>query len=164
VNKLYSIEGRVNKVLEGMVTVLFFIILSLTIVLVIMRYGLNSTIVGGSEAMNYLFIYTTALGVSISIGKNSHIKISYFIDKLAGKLRTSVNILNFTLIGFINAVMTWYSIPWILSTGYFESPVLRIPNWMVYGSVPLGCSLVILYCINHMIMECIELFSKGAAR
>jgi len=164
VNKLYSIERRVNKVIEGIVTVLFFTILSLTIVLVIMRYGLNSTIVGGSEAMNYLFIYTTALGVSVSIGKDSHIKISYFIDKLSGKVRTILNILNFTLIGFINAVMAWHSLPWIISAGYFESPVLRIPNWMVYASVPLGCSLVILYCINHLIMECIELSSKGTTR
>ena len=161
-NKLYSIERRVNKLIEGMVTVLFFIILSLTIVLVIMRYGLNSTIVGGSEAMNYLFIYTTALGVSVSIGKGSHIKISYFIDKLSGKVRMIINILNFTLIGFINAVMAWQSIPWIISAGYFESPVLRIPNWMVYGSVPLRCSLVILYCINHLIVECMELSSKVA--
>jgi TRAP-type C4-dicarboxylate transport system permease small subunit len=161
VNKLYSIERRVNQTIEGIVTAMFFIILGLTIVLVIMRYGLNSTIVGGSEAMNYLFIYTTALGVSVSIGKDTHIKISYFIDKLSGKARKIVNILNFTLIAFINAVMAWHSIPWIISTGYFESPVLRIPNWMVYASIPLGCSLVILYCINHVVMACMELSSKA---
>ena len=149
--------------IEGVVTVLFFLILSLTIVLVIMRYGFNSTIVGGSEAMNYLFIYTTALGVSVSIGKDSHIKISYFVDKISGKVRKIVNILNLILIGFINAVMAWHSIPWIVSAGYFESPVLRIPNWMVYVSVPLGCSLVVLYCINRMMMEWIELSSKGTA-
>ena len=163
-NKLYAIERRANKVIEGVVTVFFFIILSLTIVLVIMRYGLNSTIVGGGEAMNYLFIYTTALGVSVSIGKDSHIKISYFIDKLSGRTRRLVNMLNFMLIGFINAVMAWHSLPWIISAGYFESPVLRIPNWMLYASVPLGCTLVILYCINHLIMECIELSSRSGGR
>jgi len=50
-------------------------------------------------------------------------------------------------------VMIHYSLPWIKSAGNFESPVLRIPNWVVQISVPIGCSLVILYCLNHIILE-----------
>ena len=46
------------------VTLMFFGILSLTILLVVMRYGFNSSIMGANEAMEYLFIYTTALGAA----------------------------------------------------------------------------------------------------
>ena len=135
------------------VTLFFFLILSITITLVIMRYGFNAAIIGGNEAMNYLFIYTTALGAAVSIGSGEHIKISFLVDKLKARSRKVVNIVNYLLVGFINAVMIWYSLRWIHSTGYFESPVLRIPNWLVQVSVPLGCSLVILYCLNHIILE-----------
>lgn len=117
-----------------------------------MRYGFNAAIIGGNEAMNYLFIYTTALGVAVSIGKGEHIKISFVVNKLKARPRKFVNIVNYLFIGFINGVMIWYSLPWIRSTGYFESPVLRIPNWIVQISVPVGCSLVILYCLNHVIL------------
>ena len=135
------------------ITFFFFIILSITIILVIMRYGFNAAIIGGNEAMNYLFIYTTALGAAVSIGNNEHIKMTCLVEKLKARSRKSINIINYLFIGFINGVMVWYSLPWIRATGYFESPVLRIPNWIVQISIPVGCSLVILYCLNHVILE-----------
>ena len=152
-DKLYQLERFATRLLEVIVTFFFFIILSITITLVIMRYGFNAAIIGGNEAMNYLFIYTTALGAAVSIGNGEHIKISFLVDKLKTRSRRVVNIANYLLVGFINAVMIWYSLRWIHSTGYFESPVLRIPNWIVQISVPLGCSLVILYCLNHIFLE-----------
>jgi TRAP-type transport system small permease protein len=152
-NRLYQMEQFATRLLEAIVTFFFFVILSITIILVIMRYGFNSAIIGGNEAMNYLFIYTTALGAAVSIGNGEHIKITFLVDKLKARPRKIVNVVNYLFIGFINAVMIWYSLRWIYSTGYFESPVLRIPNWIVQISVPVGCSLVILYCLNHVFLE-----------
>jgi TRAP-type C4-dicarboxylate transport system permease small subunit len=156
VERLYQLEKFVSRLLEGVITVFFFIILIITITLVIMRYGFNAAIIGGNEAMNYLFIYTTALGAAISIGSGEHIKITYFIDKLNPHSRKIFNILNYLLIAFFNCVMVWYSWPWIQGTGYFESPVMRIPSWTVQISVPIGCSLVVLYCLNHIIAEIVD--------
>jgi TRAP-type C4-dicarboxylate transport system permease small subunit len=146
--------------LEIIITFFFFAILIITITLVILRYGFNAAIIGGNEAMNYLFIYTTALGAVISIGNSEHIKITFLVDKLKPRPRRFFNIVNYLLIGFFNGVMVWYSLPWIRSTGYFESPVLRIPSWIVQISIPIGCSLVILYCLNHIILE---IFHAGAS-
>lgn len=152
-DRLYQLERFATRLLEVIITFFFFIILSITITLVIMRYGFNAAIIGGNEAMNYLFIYTTALGAAISVGNGEHIKITFFINKLRSRPRKYVNILNYLSVGFINGVMIWYSLDWIRSTGYFESPVLRIPYWIVQISVPIGCSLVILYCLNHIFFE-----------
>jgi TRAP-type transport system small permease protein len=153
VDRLFQLEQWVSRLLEIVITFFFFTILSITITLVIMRYGFNTAIIGGNEAMNYLFIYTTALGAAISIGNSEHIKITVLVDRLKPRLRRFFNIVNYLLVGFINGVMVWYSLPWIRSTGYFESPVLRIPNWYVQISIPIGCGLVILYCLNHVILE-----------
>ena len=150
---LHRLEKYITRLLEVVVTLFFFFILSLTITLVIMRYGFNAAIIGGNEAMNYLFIYTTSLGAAVSIGNGEHIRISYFVDKLKKRSRKFLTITNYLLIAFINGVMIWYSLPWIQSTGYFESPVLRIPSWMVQISVPVGCGLVMLYCLNHILLE-----------
>ena len=145
-------EHHLDRLLETVVTLMFFGILVLTILLVIMRYGLNSSIIGGNEAMEYLFIYTTALGAAVSVGKGTHIRISFMVDTLKEGPKRWIDTVNYLLIAFINAVMIYYSAPWIRSAGYFESPVLRIPNWMVQASVPLGCGLVIFYCLNHVIL------------
>jgi TRAP-type C4-dicarboxylate transport system permease small subunit len=143
-------------VLQGIITFFFTTILMLTILLVILRYGFNTAIIGGNEAMEYLFIYTTAIGAAVALGKREHIKITYFVDKLPLAVQGVVNVLDLILIGFINGVMIWYSIPWIKSVGSFESPVLRIPNRIVQASVPIGCGLVILCCLCLMVTDVFE--------
>ena len=140
-----------SKVLEAAMTIFFFVILMLTIVLVILRYGFNEAIIGGNEVMEYLFIYTTAIGAAVALGRRDHIKISWFVDKLSIGTRRIVDIIGFLLIGFINAVMIYYSMNWIRTVGSFQSPVLRLPNRMIQISVPVGCGLVIIYCLYHIL-------------
>jgi TRAP-type C4-dicarboxylate transport system permease small subunit len=141
-----------TNVLEWFITLCFFVILMLTIILVILRYGFNEAIIGGSELMEYLFIYTTAIGAAAALGRREHIKITWFIDKLSPLYRKIAEILGFLLIALINAVMIYYSIPWIRTVGGFESPMLRLPNRVIQIIVPIGCGLVILYCLYHILL------------
>lgn len=145
------IENRLNKTLEGIITFFFFCIFCLTVLLVVLRYGFNSSIIWGSEAMNYLFIYTTALGAAVSISRGTHIRISFLVDKTQGVLKKCLDFLVFFLIGVVNAMLGWFSLTWISAVGSFESPVMRIPMWTVQVTVPLGCTLACAYCLLGMI-------------
>jgi len=138
--------------LEWLVTLCFFVILALTIILVILRYGFNEAIIGGNELVEYLFIYTTATGAAAALGRREHIKITWFIDKLSPVFRKVVDAVGFLLIALINAVMIYYSVPWIRTVGGFESPVLRLPNRLIQIIIPIGCGLVIFYCLYHIII------------
>jgi TRAP-type C4-dicarboxylate transport system permease small subunit len=140
-------------ILDSVITFFFSIIFMLTVLLVVLRYVFNTAIIGGNEAMEYLFIYTTAIGAASALARREHIKITYFVDKVPHAVRRVVDVLGLILIGFINAVMIWYGIPWIQSVGSFESPVLRIPNMVVQASIPIGCGLVIICCLCLMVME-----------
>ena len=149
-NVLLGFEKQLSRAIEFLITVFFFVILCLTVLLVLLRYGFNSSIIWGSEAMNYLFIYTTALGAALSVGKGTHIRISFLIDMTKGRLRKIMDCLVYLFIGGINAVLGWYSLPWIKTVGSFESPVMRIPIWLVHMSVPLGCFLAVAYSLLHI--------------
>ena len=141
-----------SKFLEVAITIFFFVILMLTIVLVILRYGFNEAIIGGNELVEYLFIYTTAIGAAAALGRRDHIKITWFVDKLVPVYRKITDILGFLLIALINGVMIYYSIPWIRTVGGFESPVLRLPNRLIQIIIPIGCGLVIFYCLYHVLL------------
>jgi TRAP-type C4-dicarboxylate transport system permease small subunit len=156
VEGLQNFEKFVSRVLEAVVTLCFFIILLLTIILVTLRYGFNTTIIGGNEAMEYLFIYTTALGAAVSIGKRQHIKITFLIDKLPVVFRKIIDIAGLLAVGFINWVMVWFSLPWIKSVGNHESPVLRIPNWTIQVIIPISCSLAVLYCMYQILLTILK--------
>ena len=147
-------------ILDSVITFFFSVIFTLTVLLVVLRYVFNTAIIGGNEAMEYLFIYTTAIGAAVALGRRDHIKITYFVDKLPGGVRRVVDVSDLILIGFINGVMIWYGIPWIQSVGSFQSPVLRIPNMIIQASIPIGCSLVILCCLCLIVTE----FLKGRQR
>jgi len=147
VEGIQRFKGILLIILDSVITFFFSVIFMLTVLLVVLRYVFNTAIIGGNEAMEYLFIYTTAIGAAAALGRREHIKITYFVDKLPNAIRRVVDFLDLILIGFINGVMIWYSIPWIKSVGSFESPVLRIPNRIVQASVPIGCSLIIVCCM-----------------
>ena len=141
-----------TRILEAAITIFFFVILILTITLVILRYGFNEAIIGGNEVMEYLFIYTTAVGAAAALARREHIKITWFIDKLSRRVRQAVDVFAFLAVAFINLVMIYYSVPWIRTVGSFESPVLRLPNRSVQLIVPIGSGLVILYCLYHVLI------------
>ncbi len=149
---LIKTELIVTRLLEGVIVLCFFCILVLVIALVILRYGFNTTIVGGNELVVILFIYTSALGAAVIVGKKEHIAITWFIDKLSPTLRKAVDIFDFMLIAFINGVMILYSIQWISKTGGYLTAVLTIPQIYAQIIVPIGCGVAILYCLYHIIL------------
>jgi TRAP-type C4-dicarboxylate transport system permease small subunit len=46
--------------------------------------------------------------------------------------------------------MIYYSINWIQMVGSNESPVMRIPEWTFQISIPIGCGLVVFYCLVNI--------------
>lgn len=139
-----TIVEKIIAVIEWIITFFLIVIFSLTVILVVLRYVFNSSILGGSEVVTFLFIYTTAMGSALAIPKNRHIRISFFIDQLPGKLQVAVDVCVYLMVAFINGVMMVYSLGWISLVGTDLSQSLGIPLGLVKASVPIGCSLAIL--------------------
>ena len=137
--------------LEKAVTVFFAVIFTMTILLVMLRYLFNSSISGGHELIGYLFIYTTSLGAAVSICRNDHIRISYFVDLLPQPLRKLIEILGYGLVAGINLIIAYLSMSWIQQVGDSPSPVMRVPMWVVEISIPSGCLFAVLFCLSAII-------------
>ena len=146
-----KLEKPLTTALDVFISLCFATILMLTILQVFLRYGLNASILGGNEAMEHFFIYTTAIGAAIAVRRGQHIRISYFVELLPNPVCRAVTAAGFLLVAFLNGVMIWYSVPWIQKVGSNESPVMRIPEWTVQISIPIGCGLVILYCLYNAV-------------
>ncbi len=144
---LRKTAGNLAIVIESVFTFFFVAILIITILQVILRYLFNGSILGGHELLEVFFIYTTSLGAATAIKNKQHIRISFFVDLLPLTARWFVDILSYLCIISLNIVMIFYSVEWIAKVGDNESPVLRIQEWTFQLSIPIGCSLVILYCL-----------------
>jgi len=136
--------------IERIITVFFIIIFLLIFSLVLLRYGFKTSIMGTNEIITMLFVYCSALGAAILVRQREHIKISFFVNKLSTGARRIVLTINYILISVLNAVFFYMSLGWIKSIWTFKSPMTQIPFWVKRIPIPIGCGLVILYCLYNI--------------
>jgi TRAP-type C4-dicarboxylate transport system permease small subunit len=142
-----NLEEKLTTFFEWLIAFLLLAIFTITVLLVILRYVFNSSIIGADELITFLFIYTTAIGAPVAIRRREHIKITFFIDKLPFRYRKIIDAIGLLLVAFINVIMFYFSLPWIEKVGSDESPVLRIPLGIVKASVPIGCTMAVFYSL-----------------
>ena len=153
-------ETLVTRLIEGLLTVTFMAISVLVVVLVVLRYVFNTTIVGGNEVTVMLFIFTTALGAAVDVARGKHIIVDTFVNLLPAAVRHWLDVVNLAIIATLNAFLLNYSIDWIAAVGGSENPVVHIPEGVVQIAMPIGCALTILFCATRIVSS---LAGKSAA-
>ena len=145
------LDRAMIRAAEAAIVAALIIIFVLVVLLVVLRYVFGTTIVGGNEFIVVLFIYTTAIGAAVAVSRKEHIAINFLVDQLAGGPRKTLDIVGFSLIALINAVMVWYSLTiWIPLTGHFILPALQLPQGYAQAAVPIGCGLVALSSLSQI--------------
>ena len=119
--------------------------------MVFLRYALNQSITGANEIVTILFIYTTAIGAAVSIGKNEHIGIDVFVNILPPKFHKTIRILQIVLLFSLHLILFIYCLEWVNKAGGYLMPATGLPRLVAIASVPLGCVLSVLYCIKILI-------------
>ena len=145
---LSETEKKLSSLLEKSLTLLLFLIFATIVLLVILRYVFNTTIIGGNEGALIAFVFTTAIGGALAVARNEHIAISYFVDLVPVRVQRYAKVFQLVLVAVINLVMVWYSIAWIGRTGEFLMPALQLPQVVAQLSVPIGCGLAFVYCLT----------------
>ncbi len=144
---LRAIETKLSNLLEQFLTLLLFLIFAIIVLLVILRYVFNTTIIGGNEGALIAFVYTTAIGGALAVARREHIAIHYFVDLSPVRTQHCLKILQLVLVAAMNLAIVWYSIAWIGKTGAFLMPALQLPQFVAQISIPVGCSLAFVYCL-----------------
>jgi TRAP-type C4-dicarboxylate transport system permease small subunit len=96
----------------------------------------------------------------VSVGQRDHISVTVLIDKLPISFKLIVDVLVLALVALLNAAMVWYSLTvWVPITGRFIMPALQLPQVYAQLSVPIGCSLAVLYCLLS-ILDVVDGFTQ----
>ena len=142
-----KLETMLNRALEFVLAMCLLAIATIVVTLVVLRYVFNSSITGANETVTILFVYSTALGAALLIGKREHIAIPFAVEALPLRLQKVVDIAGLVLVAILNAVMLGYSVGWIRITGEYLMPSTGLPRAAVQMSIPLGCGLAFVYCL-----------------
>ena len=144
-------EKILTHILEGVIAVSFLGIFVLVVMLVVLRYLFNSSITGANEIIMVLFVYTTAIGAAVVLGKREHIAITFAVERLPINWQKVVDTAGLLLIALLNGVMLWYSVEWIQATGSFLMPSTGLPRVVAQLCIPIGCGLAVLFCMLKLI-------------
>ena len=128
-----------------------FLVFIITLTLVFLRYALNQSITGANEIVTILFIYTTAIGAAVSIGKNEHIGIDVFVNFLPSKFYKTIRVLQIVLLFTLHLILFIYCLQWIGKAGGYLMPATGLPRLVAIASIPIGCILCVLYCFKILI-------------
>lgn len=143
-------EATLSRCLEGITALCFLAILVIVITLVVLRYAFNSSITGANELITVLFVYSTAIGAAVAVGRREHITISVVAERLPRTLQKAVDALGLGLVALLNGCLVWYSFVWIRTTGDFLMPSTELPRIVAQISIPLGAGLAVLYCLFRL--------------
>ncbi|MEM7045526.1 MAG: TRAP transporter small permease subunit [Pseudomonadota bacterium] len=151
-NLLFKFDRALARYLEWVIVALFAVFLVLTCLLVVLRYGFQSSILGGNEFVTIAFIFTSALGGAVGISKREHIAITVFIDMLPHKLRIGAYVLGLALVAVMNAALVYLSFDWIARTGHNPWQPINVPQGIFYAAIPIAGALAILFCLLKIVL------------
>lgn len=131
-------KNKLIKSIEVLLAGLVLLIWLTVVALVALRYIFNSSIPGANEWIVILFIYATSLGAALGFGKGDHLSIEFAVEKVKGKFRWYLDLLQTTLLGLLHAAIVVLSCYWIWMTGHFLMPSTGLPRWVAQISIPIG--------------------------
>lgn len=146
-------ESLLCSALEWLLGATFMLIFALVVLLVVLRYVFNTTIVGGNEVAVQLFIYTTALGAAVEIARGKHIIVDFFVNYLPVRMRYWLDVFNLLLVGVLQGFLLKFSIEWVSAVGGNEHPVTHFAEGLVQVAMPIGCALSLLFCVTRVIIK-----------
>jgi TRAP-type C4-dicarboxylate transport system permease small subunit len=148
------IEQVVNKV----AIILFSVVFVTMLLQIFFRYVLDSPLVWTEELCRYLFIWTCFLGWTIALRQKSHIRISFFIERLPPSLAKGVTFV-FQILIFVFLIQLFrYGIAMTMRS--FSVPTITLFfSWAyVYLAVPLSAAIMLLYSV----VDVIDFFREGS--
>jgi len=142
---------NLSRVLEYAVGIGLLAIAATVVLQVILSSCFNSSITGANEVITKLFVYVTAIGAAVAVGRDEHIAITFATEGMPERLQRLVKILSLALVAMLNVVVVAYSVHWIGITGHYLMPTTQLPRVIAQLSVPIGSALAILFCFARLI-------------
>ncbi len=124
------------------------------------RFVLNGTTIWQTEAVVYLMIAATLLGLSYVQRLRGHVNVDLIPMAVPRGARKVLAVVTLSLSILVIAVMLWYGAEfWHLawSRGWRSDTVWAIKLWIPYLSLPLGLALFLLQLVADLIAVLLDI-------
>jgi TRAP-type C4-dicarboxylate transport system permease small subunit len=111
---------------------------------------MRSTFTWYDEIARLLFVWIVFLGAAVGVRRSGHFRLQLVIDRFPPGPRRVADIFGVLAIMVFGGVLIEQG--WkLVELGQFQhTPVMGLSKAYVYGSMPVGGALVIVYSLRHL--------------
>lgn len=132
-------------------TILFLVIIFVTVAGVFTRYILDSPLIWSDELARFSLIWMIFLGAGVVSFKDSHLIVDFIFEYVPEKIGSFLKTFSFVVVLAFLITLVVFSIDLLRVAGYNTSPALEIPLSFWRGSVVAGAILMIIAMIYNQI-------------
>jgi TRAP-type C4-dicarboxylate transport system permease small subunit len=140
------------KIEEFFAALAMALICLITFANVLVRYFSDESFAFTEEFSVFLMVVLTFVGASAAFAKNSHIRMSFLVEKLPPRLAARIEIAVMVAAAVLFTIIVWYGIKLLLDDWNFDttSPGIGIPQWIYTLWLPLLSAVIVLRIIGRI--------------
>ena len=139
---------RLYSALRAVVVGILAFYLILVLLQVFFRYVLNESLFWAEEAVRFSMVWAVLLGSAVVARDRAHIRIDVVENMLPPHIRRRLDIvLDLLMIAFC-LILIVTGLQFAGRSMMQSSPSLDFPMWAVYGAMPLGGALQVLFVLS----------------
>lgn len=116
-----------KRILEGILAIIIAILSCIIFINIILRYGFHTSILSIDELSRLLFVWLTFIGAIVAYMDNSHVQVTFLVEKLSPANQQRVSLLTHTLILLLCLGLAWGAIEKTAQDWSNLSPILGVP-------------------------------------
>ncbi|OGA33521.1 MAG: C4-dicarboxylate ABC transporter permease [Betaproteobacteria bacterium RIFCSPLOWO2_12_FULL_64_23] len=141
------------KIEEFLAAMSMALICLITFANVLVRYLTDESFAFTEEFSVFLMVVLTFVGASAAFAKNSHVRMSFVVERLPPRLARHVEIAVMVAAAVLLAILVWYGIRLLLDDWNFDttSPGIGIPQWIYTLWLPLLSAVIALRIVGRIV-------------
>ena len=119
---------------------------------VLVRYFTDESFAFTEEFSVFLMVVLTFVGASAAFAKNTHIRMTFIVQKLRPRAAHRIEIAVMIVAALLFAIIAWYGVRLLLDDWKYEttSPGIGIPQWIYTLWLPLLSTVIALRIVGRI--------------
>jgi TRAP-type C4-dicarboxylate transport system permease small subunit len=141
------------KIEEFFAATAMALICLITFANVLVRYFTDESFAFTEEFSVFLMVVLTFVGAAAAFAKNSHIRMTFLVEKFQPKIAHFIEIAVMVAAAVQFSIIVWYGFRLLLDDWKFDttSPGIGIPQWIYTMWLPLLAAVIVLRIFGRLV-------------
>ena len=139
------LRRALGQVVEGVLLLLMVVLCADVFLGVFSRYVLVRTFTWYDEIARLCFVWIIFLGAAVGVRRGAHFRLHLVVDRFGPGAVRAAHLLSVLVVAGFGGVLVWQGIKLVELGQFQQTPVMGLSKAYVYGSMPVGGALMILF-------------------